>query len=219
MSASSSEPAPTESPGTRAARDLALPFDDIGIADVSRVGGKNASLGELTRELHSAGVAVPEGFATTVEAYRLYIEANSIRDSLADLLAAYRAGQSSLRDTGAAVRELFLAGEFPPETATAIRQAYRDLAARIGGADGPGGADPEQPAVAVRISAIAPFRFPHEERGIAELIDRVQRKAGREALGLGWGGLRPGPQWRMKRDMLSPRATTQWDELLTAKAG
>ena len=67
--------------------------------------------------------------------------------------------------------------------------------------------------------ALEPFRFPHEERGIAELIDRVPRRAGRDAVGLGWGGFRPGPQWRMNSGMLSPRATTNWDELLTARAG
>ena len=57
------------------------------------------------------------------------------------------------------------------------------------------------------------FRYAHEESGIAELIDKVQRKAGRDALGLGWGGVRPGPSWQMKREMLTPRATTHWDEL------
>ncbi len=58
------------------------------------------------------------------------------------------------------------------------------------------------------------FRHAHEEAGVAELIDKVQRKTGREALGLGWGGIKPGPSWTMKRDMLSPRATTHWDELV-----
>lgn len=64
---------------------------------------------------------------------------------------------------------------------------------------------------------LAMFRHAHEEAGVAELIDKVQRKTGRDALGLGWGGIRPGPSWSMKRDMLSPRATTHWDELVLVR--
>ncbi len=62
------------------------------------------------------------------------------------------------------------------------------------------------------------FRFAHEESGIAELIDKVQRKEGRDLLGLGYGGMRPGPSWQMKREMLTPRATTHWDELAIVRA-
>lgn len=66
--------------------------------------------------------------------------------------------------------------------------------------------------------ALKPFRQPHEDAGIATLIDAVQRKVGRETLGLGYGGVRPGPSWQMKRGMLTPRATTHWDELARARA-
>ena len=62
------------------------------------------------------------------------------------------------------------------------------------------------------------FRHPHEDAGIATIIDQVQKKAGRESLGLGWGGVRPGPSWQMQRSMLSKRATTHWDELIVARA-
>mgnify|MGYP001546892172 CR=1 FL=1 len=63
------------------------------------------------------------------------------------------------------------------------------------------------------------FRHPHEEAGIATLIDKVQKKAGgQDLLGLGWGGMRPGPSWQMQRGMLSKRATTHWDELIIAHA-
>jgi len=62
------------------------------------------------------------------------------------------------------------------------------------------------------------FRHAHEESGVAELIDKIQRKEGRELLGLGYGGFRPGPSWQMKRSMLTPRATTHWDELATVRA-
>ncbi|MFB8191341.1 Y-family DNA polymerase [Microbacterium sp. NPDC055988] len=65
---------------------------------------------------------------------------------------------------------------------------------------------------------LEPFRQPHEDAGIAALVDGVQKKAGKDALGLGHGGFRPGPSWQMKRGMLTPRATTHWDELARVRA-
>ncbi|MDO5083363.1 Y-family DNA polymerase [Arachnia propionica] len=62
------------------------------------------------------------------------------------------------------------------------------------------------------------FRSPHEDAGVAELIEQVQQRAGRGTIGLGWGGLRPGPSWQMRRSMLTRRATTRWEELATVKA-
>lgn len=65
---------------------------------------------------------------------------------------------------------------------------------------------------------LEPFRFAHEERGIATLLDEVQRRHGRDTVGLGLAGVRPGPAWRMKRQRLTPRATTHWDELAVVAA-
>lgn len=62
------------------------------------------------------------------------------------------------------------------------------------------------------------FENPHEERGIASLIEDVSKKFGRGSVGLGRAGVRGGPDWSMKREMLSPRYTTHWDELPIAKA-
>ena len=62
------------------------------------------------------------------------------------------------------------------------------------------------------------FENPHEERGIGQLMESVSKKYGRGSIGLGSAGLRGGPDWSMKRDMLSPRYTTHWDELLLVKA-
>ncbi|ALE93773.1 hypothetical protein AOC05_17950 [Arthrobacter alpinus] len=62
------------------------------------------------------------------------------------------------------------------------------------------------------------FENPHEERGIGTLMESVSKKYGRGSIGLGSAGLRGGPDWSMKRDMLSPRYTTHWDELLFVKA-
>lgn len=62
------------------------------------------------------------------------------------------------------------------------------------------------------------FVNPHEERGIGPLLDSVAKKYGRGSIGLGAAGVKGGPDWTMKREMLSPRYTTHWDELPVAKA-
>ncbi|MDQ0850376.1 DNA polymerase V [Arthrobacter sp. B3I9] len=62
------------------------------------------------------------------------------------------------------------------------------------------------------------FKNPLEERGIGALLEEVGRRYGRESIGLGRAGMRGGPDWSMKRDMLSPRYTTHWDELPVVKA-
>jgi pyruvate,water dikinase len=121
-------------------------FDSLSRGDVPSVGGKNASLGEMVRALSPHGIVVPPGFATTADAYWHYVEANGIRNRMAELLAAWDAGKASLADTGSAVRSLFLQGEFPPEIAATIREAYGKLAERV--------AKPNVP-VAVRSSATA----------------------------------------------------------------
>lgn len=126
--------------------DFVVWFEDVGMGDVPRVGGKNASLGELIRSLVSEGIRVPDGFATTAVAYRAFVEANGMERAIRDLLQRHREGEATLRETGEALRELFLAGEFPPGIADAIRSGYRELARRSGTA---------APAVAVRSSATA----------------------------------------------------------------
>ena len=121
-------------------------FEELGLGDVAEVGGKNASLGELTRSLLGRGVRVPEGFATTAGAYSSYVEANHIGDGLKFHLTQYRSGERSLRSTGEAIRELFLAGEFPEDIAASIRSHYRTLSQRAG---------QDRLSVAVRSSATA----------------------------------------------------------------
>jgi pyruvate,water dikinase len=62
-------------------------FDEVTIADIPRVGGKNASLGEMIRELAGKGVSVPYGFCTTAEAYRYYIRSNNLEEKLRKIFA------------------------------------------------------------------------------------------------------------------------------------
>ena len=128
------------------AADLIAWFETLGIGDVARVGGKNASLGEMTRTLKKEGVRVPDGFATTAAAYRDYVAINGIERELRTRLEALKRGKASLHETGAAIRQLFLDREFPAATAGAIRDAYRELCRRSG---------IETVAVAVRSSATA----------------------------------------------------------------
>ena len=102
-------------------------FKDIGRADVARVGGKNASLGEMVRSLDKKGVKVPPGFATTADAYWRYVEANGLRRVIADLLKAFDAGHAPLAEVGATIRHEFLRGAWPKDLAEAIQSAYRQL--------------------------------------------------------------------------------------------
>lgn len=62
------------------------------------------------------------------------------------------------------------------------------------------------------------FRHAHEESNIAELMSRIQSKTGSDTLGLGYAGIRPGPNWTMKRELMTRRATTHWDELIEVRA-
>jgi len=121
-------------------------FEEIGMGDVPQVGGKNASLGELIQSLKARGVRVPDGFATTAAAYRTFIEANGIEPAMRSRILAYRSGDATLRETGEAIRELFLASDFPEDIAESIRSHYRDLGRRAGR---------ERLSVAVRSSATA----------------------------------------------------------------
>lgn len=128
------------------ARGMILRLEEVGVTDIARVGGKNASLGEMIRTLKTQGVRVPDGFATTAAAFRRYVEANGIAIPMRGHLTALREGRATLAATGAAIRQLFLDGEFPADIAAAILDAYRELSLRCGS----GGV-----AVAVRSSATA----------------------------------------------------------------
>jgi len=72
-------------------------FNECGRKDVSIVGGKNASLGEMVSSLVKHGVNVPPGFATTVDAYWMYIDHNYLRDFISIELAKYEAQSVSMQ--------------------------------------------------------------------------------------------------------------------------
>jgi pyruvate,water dikinase len=105
-------------------------FEDLSVTDIADVGGKNASLGEMIRELDKKGVRVPGGFATTAQAYREFIEANNLQGRLGKALDKFREKEQSLEKTGRTIRRLFLHSEFPEPIAEAIAAAYRELSKR-----------------------------------------------------------------------------------------
>ncbi len=121
-------------------------FENLSRGDVARVGGKNASLGEMIGQLASQQIRVPAGFATTADAFRQYIEANQLHVRIGEKLAALKAGKTSLQDAGAAIRAMIIAGDWPADIHAAITTAYAELGRRVG---------KENPSVAVRSSATA----------------------------------------------------------------
>jgi pyruvate,water dikinase len=107
-------------------------FEELGRADVARVGGKNASLGEMVRNLGSKGVSVPPGFATTADAYGSYVEKNDLRGAIAAALHHLAAGKSTLSQAGHTIRDTILRGDWPDEIARSITVAYQEMCRRAG---------------------------------------------------------------------------------------
>ncbi|MBE7385699.1 MAG: phosphoenolpyruvate synthase [Leptolyngbya sp. SIO1E4] len=103
-------------------------FNDIGIGDIAHVGGKNASLGEMIRQLAPKGVQVPSGFATTAYAYRYFIRQAGLEQQLRRLFTGLDVEDvSALRRCGRKARSLILDTPFPEDLTTAIAQAYVQL--------------------------------------------------------------------------------------------
>src|SRR3989339_731655 len=105
-------------------------FDTLNNADVPLVGGKNASLGEMVRNLKDHGIPVPHGFATTAAAYWEFLKANNLTGKIEALLEDWRQGEKSLEETGKAIRRLFLRSQYPQEIPAAISIAYQELGRR-----------------------------------------------------------------------------------------
>jgi pyruvate,water dikinase len=105
-------------------------FADIGIGDIEQVGGKNASLGEMYRELTPTGVKVPDGFAVTADSYRHFLRQNRLDREISCVLDGLDTGDvQDLSRRGRLVREAILAGELPQQLAQAITGEYERLAA------------------------------------------------------------------------------------------
>ena len=125
--------------------DFIIGFEQLGMNDVERVGGKNASLGEMISNLANAGVTVPGGFATTAQAYREFLEKDGLRQRIDETLENLDINDvNELARVGARIRQWIIDTPFPPALEQAVAERFAVLQ------DGN-----DRMAVAVRSSATA----------------------------------------------------------------
>ena len=109
-------------------QDYIVWFDQLGMNDVERVGGKNASLGEMISHLSSAGVRVPNGFATTSKAYWEFLSANSLNEKINQALAQLDVNDvNALAQVGAEIRSWVMASPLPKSLDESLEQAFEKL--------------------------------------------------------------------------------------------
>ena len=122
-----------------------LRLEQAGMGDVDKVGGKNASLGEMISQLSVTGIKVPGGFATTAEAFRDFLIFSGLKENINKALAQLNIHDVvALATTGAKIRQWIMEAEFQPELDAAIESAFAEMSG-----------DNENIAVAVRSSATA----------------------------------------------------------------
>ena len=121
-------------------------FESLGMDDVARVGGKNASLGEMIRGLTAAGVRVPDGFATTSAAFREFLRHGHLAERINARVSKLDIDDvEELARAGAEIRQWIIDTPFPDSLNAAITAAWRKMEEKAGG----------EVAVAVRSSATA----------------------------------------------------------------
>ena len=149
-------------------------FRDIKASDLAIVGGKNSSLGEMFNQLSSKGIKVPDGFATTVDAFWYFLEHNKLKQPLRELLQQLdRKSFSNLKEIGSKAREMMMNAKIPGDLKNEIADSYKELSGE------------KEIAVAVRSSATAEdlptasFAGQHESylnvKGIDRVIESVQK--------------------------------------------
>ncbi len=115
---------------------LVVPFEQLRMADVERVGGKNASLGEMISQLSGVGIRVPGGFATTAAAYREFLQHEGLADRIAARLASLDIDDvAELARAGAEIRGWLVAAPLPPalrsRNRSRLRAADQGFAGRV----------------------------------------------------------------------------------------
>src|SRR5512134_1023160 len=111
-------------------------FDELRMSDVERVGGKNASLGEMITQLEHAGVRVPGGFATTAAAYRDFLARDGLDRRIEQALSALDIEDvQALAGAGARIRRWIVDAPLQPRLEREISDAYRKMAAEAAGGD------------------------------------------------------------------------------------
>lgn len=153
-----------------------IPFSELDKQQVDLVGGKNASLGEMIRHLKPLGVSVPDGFATTAEAFKDFLQVNGLTERLKELLNRVdRDTYSNLNSVSKEAKSLVLAADLPKDLCDQITLLYQQLCKVYG----------RELDVAVRSSATAEdlptasFAGQHESflnvRGIGDVLDSVKK--------------------------------------------
>ncbi len=102
-------------------------FEEIKIEDVPIVGGKNASLGEMYSSLREQKVPVPNGFASTADAFWYFIDSNNLKDKIYELINSYKSKKITLEKAGSKIRNLILESKFPKDLEASIIQNYKKL--------------------------------------------------------------------------------------------
>ncbi len=127
-------------------KEYVIWYEQLGMNDVDRVGGKNASLGEMISQLAGAGVSVPGGFATTAYAFNEFLEQSGLNAKIHDLLDTLDVDNiAALGQAGQSIRQWVIDTPFQPELENAIAEAYSELTGQAG----------DQASFAVRSSATA----------------------------------------------------------------
>lgn len=126
---------------------LVVPFRELDLDALPRVGGKNASLGEMIRELSAEGVPVPDGFAITADAYRIHLAEAGLNEAIhQDLEGLDVTDVATLQRVGETIRQRIRRAPLPEAVASAVATAYKKLSAQY---------EMEEADVAVRSSATA----------------------------------------------------------------
>ena len=127
-------------------KEFVLWYQELGMHDVGRVGGKNASLGEMISNLANAGVQVPGGFATTAEAFNEFLEQSGLEAKIHNVLDTLDVEDiGALNEAGKDIRQWIIDTPFQPELEEAIKEAFVKLQGDAG----------DEASFAVRSSATA----------------------------------------------------------------
>ena len=134
-----------ENISSKRTNERVLWLNEVGLKDIAKVGGKNASLGEMIGYLTKMGVRVPEGFAITTKAFKEFIDQNGLEDRIKDALKDLDPDNpTDVAVRGKKIRKMFIESEFPEEVRREVGYGYWELGRRL---------NMPNPSVAVRSSA------------------------------------------------------------------
>lgn len=108
-------------------------FEELSIDDIPQVGGKNASLGEMYHHLRPQGVNLPNGVATTADAYRYFLDQAGLSQRIADTLVGLDVNNvHDLAARGSAIRDMIVAAQLPADFEDEIKRGYKELCQKCG---------------------------------------------------------------------------------------